>query len=247
MAAYDLRHYDGVLAFGAVVRDIYLREGWTPRAWTWHEAADVRVFRPLPGRPRDGDLVWVGNWGDDERTAELGEFLVEPVRALGLRARVHGVRYPADGEAGARGRGDRLRRVAPQLRGARALRPLRRHRARPAAAVRARAPRHPHDPRLRGARLRHPARERAVGRRRGPVHARRGLLVARDGAAMRGHLRDVLADASSPPPSPTTGAAPSSPATAALTAWTSSSRSPRSSDAGSAPTPHLTYRNGPGP
>jgi spore maturation protein CgeB len=96
MAAYDLRHYDGVLAFGAAVRDVYLREGWAERVWVWHEAADVRVFRPLPDRPREGDLVWVGNWGDDERTAELREFLIEPVARLGLRARVHGVRYPDD-------------------------------------------------------------------------------------------------------------------------------------------------------
>ncbi len=39
-------------------------------------------------------LVWVGNWGDGERSRELREFLIEPVRALGLSARVHGVRYP---------------------------------------------------------------------------------------------------------------------------------------------------------
>jgi spore maturation protein CgeB len=94
MRGYDLAHYDGVLAFGDVIRDLYLREEWARRAWTWHEAADVRVFRPLAGRPREGDLVWIGNWGDDERTAELSEFLVEPARELGLRARVHGVRYP---------------------------------------------------------------------------------------------------------------------------------------------------------
>jgi spore maturation protein CgeB len=94
MAAYDLSHYDGVLAFGAAVRDVYLRRGWAERAWTWHEAADETVFRPRHGEPREGDLVWVGNWGDDERTEELREFLVEPVRALGLWARIHGVRYP---------------------------------------------------------------------------------------------------------------------------------------------------------
>ncbi len=94
MAAYDLSHYDGVLAFGAAVRDRYLAEGWARRAWTWHEAADTRVFRPLPGRPCERDLVWVGNWGDEERTAELHEFLLRPVKELGLRARVHGVRYP---------------------------------------------------------------------------------------------------------------------------------------------------------
>jgi spore maturation protein CgeB len=94
MAKYDLRHYDGVLAFGRVLRDLYLARRWTKRAWVWHEAADTRVFRPLADRPCEGDLVWVGNWGDEERTAELHEFLLEPVRELGLRARVHGVRYP---------------------------------------------------------------------------------------------------------------------------------------------------------
>src|SRR5207237_3600463 len=62
--------------------------------WTWHEAADVRVFRPIDAPDRAGDLVWIGNWGDDERTAELREFLLEPVRELQLRTRVHGVRYP---------------------------------------------------------------------------------------------------------------------------------------------------------
>jgi spore maturation protein CgeB len=43
MAAYDLRHYDGVLAFGSIIRDRYLQKGWTQRAWTWHEAADTRL------------------------------------------------------------------------------------------------------------------------------------------------------------------------------------------------------------
>jgi len=94
MAAYDLSHYDGALCFGNVIRDLYLSEGWTRQAWTWHEAADVRVFHPLPSAAKDTDLVWVGNWGDDERTAELHEFLLGPVKTLGLRAKVYGVRYP---------------------------------------------------------------------------------------------------------------------------------------------------------
>jgi len=94
MAAYDLSHYDGALCFGTVIRDLYLSEGWTKRAWTWHEAADVRVFHPLPDTGKDGDLVWIGNWGDNERTAELHEFLLAPVKTLGLRAKVYGVRYP---------------------------------------------------------------------------------------------------------------------------------------------------------
>lgn len=99
MAAYDLRDYDGVLAFGAVVRDLYLDRGWARRAWTWHEAADVRVFHPILGLAKQGDLVWVGNWGDEERTTELHELLIGPVAELGLRARVHGVRYPDEGKA----------------------------------------------------------------------------------------------------------------------------------------------------
>src|SRR5947209_2284669 len=91
MDRYDLSHYDGVLAFGRVIRDLYLREGWARRAWTWHEAADTRVFRPRLAAAK-WDLVWIGNWGDDERTAELHEFLLGPVRRLELRALVHGVR-----------------------------------------------------------------------------------------------------------------------------------------------------------
>lgn len=94
MSVYDLRHYDGVLAFGQVIRDIYLKERWTKRAWTWHEAADTRIFKPLPTDKLEGDLVWIGNWGDEERTKELFEFLIEPVKELGLKAKIYGVRYP---------------------------------------------------------------------------------------------------------------------------------------------------------
>lgn len=94
IASIDLSGYDGVLAFGEKLRRRYLEQGWCDRAWTWHEAADVRIFRPMEKREREGDVVWIGNWGDDERNEELREFLFEPVRALGLRARVYGVRYP---------------------------------------------------------------------------------------------------------------------------------------------------------
>jgi spore maturation protein CgeB len=94
MARYELKHYDGVLAFGEVVRRRYLEMGWAERAWTWHEAADHRLFRPLDNRRLEGDLVWIGNWGDEERTAEIEEFLLEPATSLALRTRVHGVRFP---------------------------------------------------------------------------------------------------------------------------------------------------------
>jgi spore maturation protein CgeB len=96
MAAFDLSAYDGVLAFGEVIRRLYLRRGWARRAYTWHEAADTRVFYPRArsGNAPQGDLVWIGNWGDEERSKELHEFLLNPVKELGLKAKVYGVRYP---------------------------------------------------------------------------------------------------------------------------------------------------------
>ena len=94
MARYDLQHYDGALVFGNVLRDIYLERRWVRNAWTWHEAADTRVFRPLVHPPPSVDVLWIGNWGDEERTQELDEYLIRPIKQLGLTATVHGVRYP---------------------------------------------------------------------------------------------------------------------------------------------------------
>jgi spore maturation protein CgeB len=105
MEAYDLTHYDGVLAFGEAIRDLYLARGWASHAWAWHEAADTRLFHPVEGLNRAGDLVWIGNWGDEERTAELFQFMVDPVKNLGLKACVYGVRYPAEARAALRGAG----------------------------------------------------------------------------------------------------------------------------------------------
>lgn len=100
ISRFDLRNYDGVLAFGKSIARAYIERGWAGRTWTWHEAADTRVFHEHPRGNSDsaqkfeGDLVWIGNWGDEERTEELCEFLLRPVKELGLKARVYGVRYP---------------------------------------------------------------------------------------------------------------------------------------------------------
>lgn len=85
--------YDGVLAYGESLREVYRRRGWA-NAHVWHEAADTRVFRPLPPSDHPLDIAWIGNWGDDERNAELEEFLIQPSAELGLRGTAHGVRYP---------------------------------------------------------------------------------------------------------------------------------------------------------
>lgn len=94
MNAYDLTGFDGVLAYGRKIRDIYLQKGWAERVWLWHEAADVRVFHPLDPVTKVGDVVWIGNWGDDERSEEIREFFIEPVKKLRLKGMVYGVRYP---------------------------------------------------------------------------------------------------------------------------------------------------------
>jgi spore maturation protein CgeB len=95
MSQYDLSGYDGVLAFGESIVNVYRSYGWGRRVWVWHEAADTTLFRPIRAE-KDGDLVWIGNWGDDERSEELREFLIDPVKELRLKTRVHGVRYPEE-------------------------------------------------------------------------------------------------------------------------------------------------------
>ena len=96
-AAPVLDDYDGVLALGEAVRERYVRAGWSRLVWTWHEAADVRVFQPHPPSAVRDDVVFIGNWCDDDRARELHTFLFQPARALWLTGHVHGVRYPAWG------------------------------------------------------------------------------------------------------------------------------------------------------
>jgi spore maturation protein CgeB len=98
MRAYDLDAYDGVLAFGATLARVYERWGWSDRVFVWHEAADIRRFHP-PGHERDREgLVWIGNWGDGERSAEIVDFLLEPARDAELPLDIYGVRYPDEGK-----------------------------------------------------------------------------------------------------------------------------------------------------
>jgi spore maturation protein CgeB len=195
MAAYDLRHYDGVLAYGSVLADVYRREGWARAVWTWHEAADARVFRPMRADAREGDLVWIGNWGDDERTAELHEFLIEPARALALRTRIHGVRYPDDAraalaQAGIEYAGWLPNHAVPELFAR--------------FGVTVHVQRRPYVERLPGIPTIRPFEAMACGIPlvsspwedvEGLFTAGEDYLVARDGREMRRHLRDILGDA----------------------------------------------------
>lgn len=96
LSRFDLSEFDGVLVYGASLRQAYEDRGWGKRIFVWHEAADTALFRPLPFISKQYDLVWIGNWGDDERTQELQEFLFAPVASLRLGGSVYGVRYPEE-------------------------------------------------------------------------------------------------------------------------------------------------------
>ena len=194
IARYDLSGYDGVLAFGRVVRDLYLRNGWAQRAWTWHEAADVRLFRPIPSE-KEWDLVWVGNWGDDERTAELHELLLGPVRDLRLKAAVYGVRYPDSAIHALREAGIEYGGWVPNFEVPKLF-------AR--ARVTVHIPRRPYARALPGIPTIRPFEALSCGiplvsapwnDAEGLFRAGRDYLVAGDGAEMRRHLRALLTDA----------------------------------------------------
>jgi spore maturation protein CgeB len=195
MGGYDLRHYDGVLAYGGAIRNIYLQSGWARQAWTWHEAADVRVFHPRPAPATRGDLVWIGNWGDGEREAELQEFLIEPVKSLRLRARVYGVRYPAHALAMLESAGVEYGGWLPNYRVPEVFAQFR---------VTVHVPRRPYAERLPGIPTIRPFEALSCGiplisapwnDSEGLFEAGKDYLMARDGAEMERLLRRVLRDA----------------------------------------------------
>jgi spore maturation protein CgeB len=94
IARLDLGHYDGVLTFGASLSRVYREELGHERVWTLHEAADLTVFMPLAAEQAH-DVTWIGNWGDEERSAEIRSYLVDSARLLPeLRFAMCGVRYP---------------------------------------------------------------------------------------------------------------------------------------------------------
>ena len=109
IAAFGLERFDGVLAFGEALRTLYRERYGLTRVWTFHEAADTTVFRPFNDPQKTHDLVWIGNWGEGERSREIREYLLDPVADMTPRpnATIYGVRYPKEGlealaEAGVR-------------------------------------------------------------------------------------------------------------------------------------------------
>jgi spore maturation protein CgeB len=194
MSRFDLSGYDGVLAFGSAIAELYEKRGWGRRVWTWHEAADTSLFYPRPSEGKDGDLVWVGNWGDGERGEEIREFLLEPAQALGLSADIFGVRYPDEARAeldrhGVRYRGWLANHRVPET--------FARYR------LTAHVPRRPYAQALPGIPTIRVFEALACGIPlvSAPWEDSEGLLppgcflMARDGAEMTRHMRAVLSDA----------------------------------------------------
>lgn len=89
--------FDGVVAFGEALRDIYRSRWGMHDVWTLHEAADTKLFQPLSGVPKSQDVVWIGNWGDEERSQQIREFILGPASLMPERRfAIYGVRYPSD-------------------------------------------------------------------------------------------------------------------------------------------------------
>jgi spore maturation protein CgeB len=142
----------------------------------------------------DGQLAWIGNWGDDERTRELREFLLAPARRLRLKGNIHGVRYP------------RRARWAIRLAGLRYGGWLPNHRAPEVFArhrVTVHVPRRPYVQALPGIPTIRPFEALACGIPlvsapwddvEGLFRAGEDYLVARDRDEMTAHLRAILAD-----------------------------------------------------
>ena len=117
---FGIPQFDGVLTFGDVLTKIYSGRFGLTNVWTLHEAADTTVFFPRPQAAPEQEVVWIGNWGDEERSEEIASFLLQPASLLpGARFTIFGVRYPEDGrkklhDAGVRYGGYLPNLAAPQ-------------------------------------------------------------------------------------------------------------------------------------
>ena len=113
---FGIDQFDGVLAFGEALRTIYRERFGMDNVWTVHEAADTRLFHPVAGVAREQDAVWIGNWGDEERSSEIRTFLLEPAAGLPeARFTIFGVRYPQNRLAELQAAGVRYGGYLPNL------------------------------------------------------------------------------------------------------------------------------------
>ncbi|MBV8866454.1 MAG: glycosyltransferase [Acidobacteriaceae bacterium] len=196
LARFDLAEFDGILVYGRSLKEAYQRLGWGKQVHVWHEAADTRVFHPIEDAPKLGDLVWIGNWGDEERTEELREYFINPCAQLRLKASAFGVRYPEMAIRELEGAGVTYKGWLANYRVPRIFAQFK---------TTIHIPRRPYTRQLPGIPTIRPFESLACGI---PLISspwsdtenlfRIGVdfLVARNGAEMRAHLQDVLGDSS---------------------------------------------------
>jgi spore maturation protein CgeB len=92
-ASLGLERFAGILAYSPSLAERYRSLGFD-RVNVLHEAADVTVFAPLDV-PKTTDVVFVGNYGDGDRSDELEDYVFAPRLSLPrLEYAVYGVRYP---------------------------------------------------------------------------------------------------------------------------------------------------------
>ena len=88
-----LEQFAGILAYSPSLAERYRSLGFEGVS-VLHEAADVTVFAPLDV-PKTTDVVFVGNYGDGDRSDELEDYVFTPRLSLPkLEYAVYGVRYP---------------------------------------------------------------------------------------------------------------------------------------------------------
>jgi hypothetical protein len=183
MAAYDLRHYDGVLAFGSVIRDLYRAKGWAaaPGPGTRRPTRACSIRCRDAARRRPGLDRQLGRRRTHRRTARVP---AGPVKAAAPEGASMACATPTACARGTERRGHPYGGWLPNYKAPEVFARYKRDGARAAPALRAGAAGHSDHPRVRGAGLRHSAGQRALGRRRRPVLPRRRLSR---GARRRGH------------------------------------------------------------
>ena len=91
-----LDSYSAVLAYGPTIAEIYRSITDGPEVLVFHEGADTDLFRPL-ARFKSCDVVFVGNWGDEDRNEATWKFFINPSQRLpDLGFAIFGVRYPPE-------------------------------------------------------------------------------------------------------------------------------------------------------
>lgn len=95
-AQLGLDAYTDILAYSPSIAQRYRELGLDRfnRVHVLHEAADTTVYSPL-GLPKSTDVVFVGNYGDGDRSDELEDYVFGPRAELPhLSFAMYGVRYP---------------------------------------------------------------------------------------------------------------------------------------------------------